>query len=107
MKALVGAPGNRYPISAMSIADGPGGHPVMILTAGALSGASANVLAIDLVTGKALWRYEVPGPVNAGDYVIEARFADTEAATAGHVSVRPDGKVTVSCSSVFLKCTAD
>lgn len=61
---LVGADGVHTPFSAMSIATGPTGHPVMIVTARAGS-LSAYVVAVDLVTEKALWTYRVPGEINA------------------------------------------
>jgi hypothetical protein len=59
---LVGADGTHVPYSAMSIAEGPGGHPAMIVTARA-GLLSTYVVAVDLVTERPLWTYRVPGSV--------------------------------------------
>jgi hypothetical protein len=63
--ALVNDVGTHTPYSAMSIATGPRGRPVMFVTARA-SNLSAYVLAIDLAKGVALWKYKVPGEVFMG-----------------------------------------
>jgi hypothetical protein len=60
--ALVGAPDTHTPYSAMSIASGPKDHPVMFVT-GRAGFTSAYLVAIDLVTEKALWKYRLPGGV--------------------------------------------
>jgi outer membrane protein assembly factor BamB len=60
LDALIGAVGTHTPYSAMSIARGPKGDPLMMLT-GRAGLTSAYVVAIDLVTEKALWKYRVPG----------------------------------------------
>jgi hypothetical protein len=74
--ALVGAPGTHAPYSAMSVAEGPTGHPVMLVTARA-GISSAYVVAIDLVRERALWAYRVPGdvPTNTpmGQFPVVAR----------------------------------
>jgi PQQ-like domain len=60
---LVGEPGDHAPFSAMSIAEGRDGRPVMLVTA--RSSASAFVVAIDLVRERLLWKYRMPGPLFA------------------------------------------
>lgn len=61
LDALVDEPEIHVPLSALSIAAGPKGHPAMILTA--RSSSSAFVAAIDLEREKLLWKHRLPGPV--------------------------------------------
>jgi PQQ-like domain len=62
LDALVGDGGTHIPYSAMSVATGPRRRPVMIVTARA-GLSSAYVVAIDLVTERALWKHRLPGNV--------------------------------------------
>jgi outer membrane protein assembly factor BamB len=84
--AVDGPPGaleTHIPYSAMSIARGPHGHPLMIVSARA-SLFSVWLLGVDLVTGRTLWRYDVPGEV--GPNTPEGQFPILRAA---------DGRATV------------
>ena len=58
--ALVGAPGTDAPYSAMSIAEGPTGHPVMLVTARA-GLSSAYVVGDRARTRGCAVTYRVPG----------------------------------------------
>jgi outer membrane protein assembly factor BamB len=58
LDAAVGAPGIHVPLSAMSIASGRGGRPVMIVTA--RSRETTYVVALDLVRERAIWSRPIP-----------------------------------------------
>jgi hypothetical protein len=60
LDALVGEPGVHTPYSAMSIANGPAGHPVMLVSARA-GQSSVYLVAVDLVSAVALWKHKLPG----------------------------------------------
>ncbi|HEY8583780.1 MAG TPA: PQQ-binding-like beta-propeller repeat protein, partial [Capillimicrobium sp.] len=58
LDAAVGAAGTHVPLSAMTIAEGPGGGPAMLVTARAAE--STHVVALDLVRGRPLWAHPLP-----------------------------------------------
>jgi len=55
---LVNEPGMHIPDSAMSIS-GTATNPVMILAATVLQTSSTFLIAIDLVQGQLLWKYQI------------------------------------------------
>jgi putative pyrroloquinoline-quinone binding quinoprotein len=60
--ALVDAEGIHVPYSAMSVATGRGGRPVMLVTARA-GLTSAYLVAIDLARERLVWKWRLPGDV--------------------------------------------
>jgi outer membrane protein assembly factor BamB len=59
LDAIVDEPDTHVPLSALSIADGPRGRPVMILTA--RSASSAYVVALDPARRRLLWKHRLDG----------------------------------------------
>lgn len=74
LDAAVGAEGEHRPMSAMTIAEGPGRRPLMLVSAWAPEGA--HVAALDLTRGRALWTAPLPA---GGQHVPMGQFPIVEA----------------------------